>query len=146
MSYVAVVLQDDGVSVLILSGTDEVSQLADMDLPGSPLTQVVAHLRLLAIVKDLLGTITQRYLLKRLLYRDATLDDFAHLVQDEQGEVRRPLHSGLAQLKPPTSGVGFTNLAHLLLGFKVPAARSCSSTSSSEHMWVSASYPRPTGK
>jgi hypothetical protein len=38
------ILQDDGVSVLISSGTAKVSQLADMDPIGSPITQVVVHL------------------------------------------------------------------------------------------------------
>jgi hypothetical protein len=45
MVYVVVVVQEDGVSVLIPSGAAEASQLADMDPPGSPLTQVVVHLR-----------------------------------------------------------------------------------------------------
>jgi hypothetical protein len=33
---------------------------------------------LLAVVKDLLGTVIQMHLLKPLLYPDATLDDVAH--------------------------------------------------------------------
>jgi hypothetical protein len=45
MAYVVLVLQGYGVSVLIPSGTAEVSQLADMDPPGSPLMHVVVHLR-----------------------------------------------------------------------------------------------------
>ena len=38
------VIEEDGVSVLIPSDATEVSQLADMDPPGSPLMQVVVHL------------------------------------------------------------------------------------------------------
>jgi hypothetical protein len=44
MAYVVVVVQEDGVSVLIPSGAAEVSQLDDMDPPGSPLTQMVVQL------------------------------------------------------------------------------------------------------
>jgi hypothetical protein len=45
MAYVVVVIEEDGVSVFIPFGAAEVSQLADMDPPGPPLTHVVLDLR-----------------------------------------------------------------------------------------------------
>jgi hypothetical protein len=43
MAYVMLVLQDNGVSVHIPAGTVQISQLGDMNPPGSPLTQLVVH-------------------------------------------------------------------------------------------------------
>ena len=45
MAQVVFLLQDNGFDVFIPAGAAQVSELADMDPPGPPLTQMVVHLR-----------------------------------------------------------------------------------------------------
>ena len=82
-------LQDDGFAIFIPPGSAKVLQLADMNPSGSPLTEVVVHLRrrhlLLAVLEDLLRTVVEMDILEPFLCPDAALDDFTHPVQGEQG-------------------------------------------------------------